>query len=709
MKVTIKNYTRRKEKENRFIKSFAKFYLLHYFPQINKMKEIYIECPEPAPDYFLPQLKIAVEIKEVHDREEIEKIAATNRNVKRLQEGLDILLQEEEFLKGIYFLEYPWGLKIEKGKEREVAQMILNAIKNNQQEFDIKDVGVFKIMQKSENKETRIILAFSMGPRVWINSSLTLHQNIAPHIAKANNQLSLIKANKKILLLVNKFGEEISKFIEALSYSYRDLLEYKNIDEIWLQIKDETNQFYHTLLYKRDFLNSFNKCNLKLIDKDEISLYEKWFYPLSKLGDEYKEKLFITLKQFLKDKKPYEVFCNEFLREQIVELGIWLAKNKKFNDTIWIIDKFIDDPNPEEPEKYTGDPKFNYHQQIANGEDVLVITTVLGRLAWIVQELAICKEYISKALDYTRKLLIHKNFYVKLQAIVPLIKISARRQWLEGWGKRPRTGQYKKFHDLVFNLLDFVKEHPNCKAIGRRLCYVFTYYKDLSTEEAEQVVDTLKITDEAAGLFVYFGIFRQRHCKDQPIEYNGEILQEKLKEMIKNKKNEFLQLRTSIAWYLWKILNKNPDEFEAVKPYIDLILEQSYERNIYSYIERIIKDWIKDKPNICIRWYKQMLFKFSEFVEKTEKFQLKDDLWLHHNEEIVEIIAENNSKKLLEIIRKLVSIWEKGIYIGSLKRLFESYKFVPIESIRIEIKKKFQKLYYSLKKRHSKIETVNWD
>lgn len=201
------------------------------------------------------------------------------------------------------------------------------------------------------------------------------------------------------------------------------------------------------------------------------------------------------------------------------------GRKKRFGDVIWIIDKFIDDPDPQEPEKYSGDPKFNYHQQIAGGEDPHIITTVLGHLAWVVQKLAVNKSYITQALDYTKKLLSHKNLYVKLQAIIPLIEISARRQWLDGWGKRPREGQYKEFHKIVFDLINLVRENSNYKAIAKWLCHVFAYYKDLSTKEAEQVLDALKITDEAAGLFVYFGIFRQRHYKDQDIEYNGHRLE----------------------------------------------------------------------------------------------------------------------------------------------------------------------------------------
>jgi hypothetical protein len=701
------------KREDKYIKPFAKFYLSSYFPEI---KELDIDCPDKnnqrkAPDYFLKQPKIAVEIKGIYDEKEISRAAAASYNVRRLQEALDELACKEQSLNAIYFLEYPWSFKIKKGEEKNIAQRIIDAIKNNQQEFSINDVGIFKIVHKSEdkNKETKIILAASSNLFTSVNPPGTIHQNIEPKIAKANCQLEAKKANKKILLLVNKyiFGARISEFIGALSYSYNNLLRYKNIDEIWLQIKSATNKFIHILLYKKDFLNSFDKGSFKSITENEISLLEEWFYPLSELGDEYKEKLFIALKEFLKDKKPYEVFDNKSAREEMVRLGIWLVEKERFNDVIWIIDKFIDDPDPEEPEKYSGDPKFNYHQQIINGEDPHIITTVLGHLAWVVQKLAVRREYISKALDYTKKLLSHKNLYVKLQAVIPLIEISVRRQWLVGWGKRPREGQYKEFDKTVFDLVNLVKENPNCKAIAKWLCNVFAYYKDLSTKEAEKVLEALKITDEAAGLFIYFGIFRQRHYKDQPLEYDGRKLEEKLKEIIKSDKEDCRRLRASIAWHLWKVLDGNRSEFETIKPYIDLILEQPYQKDIYDDIERIISDWIKIKPDVCLQWYKQMLSKISEFINETKRIPCQGGIWLMYTEEIIESLARYNSDELLEVMEKLIYLWKKGAFIGNLKRLFESFRLVPKEEQRAKVKRNFKKWYDLMKKHNPKIEKIS--
>ena len=702
-----------KKEENKYLRPFVEFYISSYFP---KRKIVEINCPDKnnrqkAPDYFLIGPKVAVEIKGVYERKELEESIATAQNRERLQKALDKLIKKEKFLKNACFLDYPWHLRVKRGKEEIVARKIIKGVKQNQKDFTIEGVGQFKILGFSKERKARIILGASMGLVRSVNPVRTIYESITPKTGIANNQLEKVKANKKILLLVKRyiFGDRTSDFIEALTYSYKDLLNYKNIDEIWLQRQSRDGKFYHEILYDRDFLTSFDKEKIVPQNDRHKELFEKWFYPLQKLGDDQKEKLFISLKQFLKDEKPHQLFRDEFTREEMVRLGIWLSEKERYRDVVWLIDKFIDDPDPQEPEKYSGDSKFNYHQQIVNGEDPRIITTVLGHLAWIIQKLAVRKKYIVKALCYTKKLLSHKNLYVKLQAITPLIEIAGRRQWLKGWGKRPREGEYKEFHKTVFGLVVLVQKNPNYKAIAKWLCHIFAYYKDLSTRETEQVLNALKITEESAGLFVYFGIFRQRHYKNQSIKFNGKKLEKKLKGILQNNKEEYQRLKASIAWHLWKILDENRDEFETIRPYIDLILEQPYQRDIYDDIERIISDWIKDKPNICIQWYKQMLSKISEFIEKSKRTQIQGGLWLMHTEVIIETLARYNSNELLEVMKKLVSFWKEGVFIGSPKGLFENFKLIPNEKQRTRVKGEFQKWYNSMRKINPKIEKIDWD
>ena len=186
-------------------------------------------------------------------------------------------------------------------------------------------------------------------------------------------------------------------------------------------------------------------------------------------------------------------------------------------------------------------------------------------------------------------------------------------------------------------------------------------------------------------------------------------LEKKLKEIIINKDEKYKKLQANIARYLWKILNENRNEFETIKPYIDLILKQPYQKDIYISIEKIISDWIKDKPEICIKWYQKMLNNISKFLKRKEAFQYQGIVWLVATEKIIEEIARSRPKILLKIVKTLIDFWKKGIYIGSPKKLFESFKLIQDEKQKVKVKKEFQVLYNSIKKLNPKIEKVEWN
>ena len=698
------------KKEDKYIKAFAEFYLSRYMPNI---KEIDIDCPDKnvqqrAPDYFFIQPKVLVEVKEIHDKEELESTKAWGYNIRRLEKELES--RTLEGIKGTYLVHTPQFLKIKRGSEKSVVDHIIEAVKKNLQVIEIKDVGRFEIRKISCEGN---FIGFSTGSVKWVDPADIIHKNINRLLFKANGQLGIELENvkKKILLLVNNYpvGRFPDEFVEALVYSYDDLLSLENIDEIWLQYEVKTGKFSYTLIYTRDFLISFDKRRIDSNNEIHKQLFEKWFSPLMKIEDRFKENLFTALKNFLKDEAPHVLFPSNSLREDMVHLGEWLAKNDRFDDIIWIIDKFINDPDPCEPKGSCEPSHYDYHKQIEEGKDPIVIATVLGHLAWVIRWLAVRKEYITKALEYTERLLMHKNLYVKLQAVVPLIKIAFRRQWLNGWGNRPRVSEYKKFHELVFNLVELVRKNPNYKAIANQLCKVFAYYKDLSTKEAEQVLDALRITHESAWLFVYFAIFRKRHFQDQHIDFEKQKFEEKLKRILVNVDENYQQLRVRITWHLWKILSHNKKEFHVIKPYVEIVLQHRFEKGIYRYVEAIIEDCINKYPEICIQWYKQMLEKITKFVGEKDNLMEEGGLWLWRTEEIVEKIAKLSPEDLIEIIEKLMQLSMKGVVAGNWIRLFKSYKQVPESEKKVEIKKKFRQWYKFLKKLNSELEKIDWD
>lgn len=643
--------------------------------------------------------KIAIEHTRLMEKESI------FRNRMKSAEIIENLWKKVKKIetKNFYWIRMPLTLPLKINQNDFINKVfikvknLIEGYKNIKIKFEIN--GVSFVIEKSDLHGLKGVELFPYES-IWIPGP-----NFAPRLNKAfedkNSQLNTSKADIKILLIYNQFNgvgyETTLKTIFALNP-----VQYKFIDQVYYEFVK--GKFY--LVHDKKIFEFLTQGSIPNTVPNYLRKLTFDYIPVFINND--KKKSYCLVKSIIGKEDPWLVIKDTTIREEIVTLGDWLIEKGRFKETIWLIDKFLNDPDPKEPGNYKGDPDFNYHEKIVEREDLIGITTVLGKLAWLVRKLTFRKDYIKKALNYTKQLLSHKNLYIKRQAIFPLIEIAVRRQWLDGYGKRPFKGTYKEFHELVFDLVSLVEKNPNYKAIANKLTNVFAYYKDLTTEEAEKVLDVLKITEESAILFVYFGIFRQRHYKDQPIEFRGEILEEKLKEIISKTNEDYISLRKSVILHFREILNENKNEFEIIKPYIDLILEQPYQRDIYYCVDIIIKDCIKDRLEVCIKWYKKLLFNISKFVEQKKNLQTQDGLLLMSTEEIVEEIAKSKFNDLLEVMKTLVDLWKKALIISSPKRLFESFKLIKNEKKQKKVKKEFKKLYKSMKKIDPKIERVDW-
>lgn len=663
-----------------------------------------------TPDYFVKNKGELVEIKEIHDAVDVGRSAQWGKIINKLQKAVD-KNNKLSNVKGTFLIETPFEFRTPTDKPffTKAAVDIIKAVLWNKKKIVVGSVN-FKVIKVS--KKGSSIVFGSHGTGGSFDAASTIHKNIKAKVKTANKQLGYktgkIDPKKKILLLVNKyplltFDWDIYR---ALSYLYEDLLAYKNIDEIWFQQKTKDG-YIHELLYRKAFFQQFETGLLKKYNADDLRLLASWFSSLEKLGDEKKEKLLSVLKALCKDKKPNKLFNNPQSREEMVRLGIWLAENNRLTETQNLVEWFIDDPDPVNPLEYTGKPEFNYHEQIKKGEDTLIITSVLGHLAWVINKLSLRKNYIVRALNYTIKLSKHPNYYIRLQALIPLVDIARRRQWLEELDLKKKSKNYKKFHDLCFGLL---RKHAKYPAFAKSLARVFYYYQDLTTEEALEVLNELKHVSESAPLFIYFALFRERHYKKtNGLDKKGfkpKNLKKKLKSIIRDKK-ESLDLKGTIAWNFWKLLNEESKEFKTVKSYIDLFLELPYEKVYCNNIFRIIEDWIDRKPDICIVWFIEIIKKVMVEVKTEDQAR---DFWLPvKSAKVLNKLASQKPKQLAPVVKKLVKLWKLGAYIGSPKEVFNSYKQVTNAVLRKKVKSNFKIWYREMQKMNPKVEKVKWD
>jgi hypothetical protein len=701
--------------EDKYIYPFLKFLYKNSKRNI-KYDAILVNPPQKTPDYHVSPTNDLVEIKEIHDKADLERHVKWSRIADRLRKTIEQSKNINK-VKGAYIIDTPssFNTSREKSAFQKAASTIITAIINNKQKVTVLKQK-FTITKISDDGPA---ISFSNNSGGSYNPAQTIHENICIPLENTNKQLAYNlktknkKDGKKILLLVNKYYllRQDWDLFNALSFSIKQLRKYKNIDEVWFQEKTKDNNYDHKLLYTKKFIQEYYQGNLKL---NEINtyLFSNWFKPLSKIDNHHKDLLFTNLKKLLKTKKPHQVFCNSLQRSEMVRLGSWLAEEKRFEDIVWLIERFIGDPSPKEPKKYNRELETNYHKQILNGEDPHVITSVLGHLTWTIQNLANRKDkknkkYVVKALNFTQKLVNHNNYYIKLQTIIPLIEIAKRRQWLIGWRDRPRKGEYKKFHQTVFQLVKLVENEPKCIAIAKWLTNVFTYYKDLSTKEAIRILDALKITEESASLFMYYGIYRKNHYTDQKTNFNSKKLENKLRKLIQSKTKKDESLKAGIIWHFWKILNENSEEFSNIKNWIFLTLKQSSKNKmVYSNLLRIIEDWIEKEPNTCIIWFNRLITIAARENNTNKKAR---NFWLTTNTgKLLQITARHNPKKIIGIVKKIVRLWKLGSFVGSPKEIFESFEVISNIKLKNSVKKQFKVWYKEMKKINPKLELVNW-
>lgn len=691
------------KKEHVYVVPFLEFYSRDLKEDIH-FSNIREEANK-RPDYYIDTINTLLEVKEIHDRISNEKSAQWGRIANKLQKAVDNNNLISKVL-GTYLVNTPELFKTptEQKAFESASSLVLQAVIDN--EKGVKIFGVDFEINKVSNQESVVVFG-SHGGGGSIDPANIVYQNIKDKIAIANQQLGNhpreLQPKKRILLLVNKYYFTLWNWnlFKAISKAYNELLTYANIDEVWYQFETKDKVFVHKLLYRKTFFKQFETSNFTDYNSDDLELFANWFSALAEMGDEKKNKLLVALKHFLKDKKPDEIFPDPQTRIEMARFGLWLADKELFGEVVWLVEKFIIDSDPPEPKDYVGDEKFNYHQQILNNEDTNIITTVLGHLAWDIQTLAVRKNYIVKSFELIKRLLKHNNLYVKLQALIPLVDMSVRRQWLEEYDKDNNTKFYDEFRKVVFSLLN---EYSQYKAFGNSLTHIFYYFKDLSTNEALEVLDKLKVSRDAASLFVYFGIYRKRHYKNE-VSFKSEPLAEKLKSTILGREEKYIDLRGSIAWNFWRILAETPDEFDTLNPYIDLFFSLPYNKRYYSSLERIIEEWIERQPEICVSWFTSGINKLLHYIGNNEA--LARNTWIEPKKAL-QFIARNKPAILIRLVEKLVKLWKLGAFVGSPKEIFETYKLVQDMNMKNRIRTQYKLWYNEMKVINQKLEDVSW-
>lgn len=379
--------------------------------------------------------------------------------------------------------------------------------------------------------------------------------------------------------------------------------------------------------------------------------------PIRDLSQSDPLRTYGLLKPYLADKEIFwKTFQNNsYVRESIVSTGEDLVKNKHYVQAKQIVDLCIADPDP----NTDVESQYNYHIKIKNGEKESGITSVRGRLAWVLQKFVLTNEpeLMEYAFEKTRVLLDldgtlamklnykEPDLYVRKQALVPFIELA--HPWRRNKLNEYRSGLGDRVKQTAFEILSDTKRQLSLKeakpiALEEFLVSIFSYIRDLTVEEANQVLEFFKEQKETEAhfLFTYFAEFIKEES------FDSALFKKKL-EILCSTDNPFKQ---KFAWEFWITAEDDKKDgtsnFSKIEKYWKLLLED-YDPNVFNHIFRTLNVTLFHTD----KYLEHKKF-FKKAIDKQITFHITNkqsaSLW-EPGSETFKILAEQDVNYFLEI------------------------------------------------------------
>ena len=412
-------------------------------------------------------------------------------------------------------------------------------------------------------------------------------------------------------------------------------------------------------------------------------------------------------------KKIEQKFTERGARESIVNFAQKLAKHKKIEKAFSVAKVFIADSDPpKNGSNYPDDPEgtFNYHEQVEDGKDTMIITTVRGHLCWTLQNIAILqgRKFIPEITSMVKKLTTDDNFYVRQEACVPLSQLARIRNTNmpdspERFLDRTEAENIEK---IAFDMLTKTENHK-LPAVMKRLTHVFGYIRSVTEEQAWLIIENfmkMKADEDVIAdfipLLIFFAEFRSDAFTGEHWAYLKDFNSSNFKEELENVLKESTgKIRGSFAWQFGKLIRDSVPDNEANKEdlgytkafntafhYFDLLVEK-YEREAFDDMYSAIKDNIDNRYEKCYRlWTKCLekerpaLFDMSE-SEKDNR----DKYWypFHYNGTILRKIYEQGDKENFLYWLDYLLDYTKDYGIGDIDKVIDLLKSFPKNNTKV--------------------------
>jgi hypothetical protein len=657
------------------------------------------------------------------------------------------------------------------GKNKEEAFEILKSFISSKKGIPNKSNIIFQILRKPENYDIKInnndklnlIKEYVFFSREYnIPASNIFVNQIVSSLATTGNKES-------IEYLLEFFNDE--KYIEQIKY---EPSVYVSIISNLLSSKNSFNkgsEIFRKILNTKLFINEIRDFDIydfsRIISK---ILVENVEIGLKILNEIYKTKELSTNQQILifsgieniseakeinEDKavilvNVYNNFLKPILtklnnissienrftcreaRESIIKFAEKLAIIRKYDESLFIINKFLNDSDPpRDGSNYPDDPDgtFNYHQKIINGDSYMGITTVRGWIPWVLQKFINYsgRDYIPKILPTVEELLNDDNYYVRVQACIPLIELVKIRHNVMPKNNEERFLDFKiaqEIERISFKSLEY-EENQRLSMFMEHLSLVFSYMRSLDEKQAMHMFkifiglkDTLhfkqeteentkvsayeKIINKISSTLVFYAEFRKDIFNDERYKYiykdNWNSLKsfnvKPFKQLLINLlKNSSSGIRSGFAWQFYDAVKQFEVNFEVAFKYIK-ILVKNFDHDVFRNIYIFIESNINNKFEECYYLWTNCLISEREYIKSNIKDIDKASVYwwpYFYNGKILNLILDKKGiNEFLEWFEFLLDYPKDILIANDLEIAVEKIIDFPKDNLRV--KRIFNKL-----------------
>ncbi len=420
---------------------------------------------------------------------------------------------------------------------------------------------------------------------------------------------------------------------------------------------------------------------------------------------------------------------NRYSREQIVQYAEKLAESGLWSEALSIVEIFINDSDPilkNYPDDEKGD--FNEHEKVKAGEDSFAIRTVRGWCAWVLQKLVIPKDFarinetrkiIEKSLPLVRKIATDPNFYVRVQATVPLTALAKNRNTVLPENRKERFVSIdvaKQIGDIAFLMLRNPVNHT-LPAVMKHLAMVFTYTRSFTQKEAWEVLQTFlkdkypkktkqrgqesylaDILNEAAPLYIFFAEYRSKAFKDWPESWGdlGKFNDKPFKELLKSLlQSDDSSVRRVFTWQIARLPNevKDKPEFNSTlkiaADYLVLATDK-YDHSVFENIYRFVEDYIDngDYFELCFDLWKACIKTEAKFFrDNFSKDKLQEMYWwpfFYNGKILLRIASQKGDDEFLKWFKVLADYPAELYLANDLDTAVEHLITIKIDNKEVE-------------------------